>query len=75
MNRDEFGFTGVKIKEQAEAGNRAVLSGLKPNMFLQFGAYPLIANAKVIGANGCSGADGKECVKAGWENTQKRLPQ
>jgi uncharacterized protein GlcG (DUF336 family) len=71
----EFEMPSAKVKELAKSGDRAILSRIKPNMFVQFGAYPLTAHGKIIGAIGYSGGIDEPCAKAGWEYMQKSLPQ
>lgn len=71
----EFDMPSIKVRELAEKGDKEVLKRVKPNMFVQFGAYPLTSKGKLIGAIGYSGGVDEECVKAGWELMQKRLAQ
>ncbi len=71
----EFEMPSIKVKELAKAGDKDVLKRIKPNMFVQFGAYPLTSHGKVIGAIGYSGGVDEPCAKAGWEFMQKQLPK
>ena len=50
-----------------------LLARVKPNMFVQFGAFPITSGGKVIGAIGYSGGDDVACAKAGWKEIQNRL--
>ena len=71
----EFEMPSIKARELAEKGDKEILKRVKPNMFVQFGAYPLTSKGKVIGAIGYSGGADEECAKVGWELIQKRLAQ
>lgn len=71
----EFEMPSIKVKELASKGDPQTLRRIKPNMFVQFGGYPLTSHGKVIGAIGYSGGVDEPCAKAGWEYIQKRLPQ
>lgn len=71
----EFEMPSIKVRELAEKGDPAILKRVKPNMFVQFGAYPLTSKGKVIGAIGYSGGTDEACVKVGWEHMQQRLPK
>jgi uncharacterized protein GlcG (DUF336 family) len=51
----------------------SLLARVKPNMFVQFGGFPITAGGKVIGAIGYSGGDDVACAKVGWEEIQKLL--
>jgi uncharacterized protein GlcG (DUF336 family) len=62
------------------ANDKALLSRLKPNMFVMGGALPIIVNHQTIGAIGVSGAAGMPfghqdelCAAAGLTKIQNRL--
>ena len=70
----QFGMPSIKVKELAQQGDPAILARITPNMFVQFGGYPLISQGRVIGAIGYSGGADEPCAKAGWSYIQDRLP-
>jgi uncharacterized protein GlcG (DUF336 family) len=62
------------------AGDKALLSRIKPNMFVMGGALPIVVNRETIGAIGVSGAAGMPfghqdelCAAAGLIKIQNRL--
>ena len=62
------------------AGDKALLSRIKPNMFVMGGALPIVVNRETIGAIGVSGAAGMPfghqdelCAAAGLLKIQNRL--
>ena len=62
------------------AGDKALLSRIKPNMFVMGGALPIVVNRETIGAIGVSGAAGMPfghqdelCAAAGLTKIQNRL--
>jgi uncharacterized protein GlcG (DUF336 family) len=62
------------------AGDKTLLSRIKPNMFVMGGALPIIVNRETIGAIGVSGAAGMPfghqdelCAAAGLLKIQNRL--
>jgi uncharacterized protein GlcG (DUF336 family) len=69
----EFEMPGIKVRELAQAGDAKVLSRITPNMFVQFGDYPITLKGKVIGAIGYSGGIDEPCAVAGWKEIEKRL--
>jgi uncharacterized protein GlcG (DUF336 family) len=69
----EFEMPGIKVKERALAGDPKILSRITPNMFIQFGDYPITLKGKVIGAIGYSGGIDEPCAIAGWKEIEKRL--
>jgi uncharacterized protein GlcG (DUF336 family) len=69
----EFEMPGIKVKELALAGDPKVLSRITPNMFVQFGGYPITQKGKVIGAIGYSGGIDEPCAIAGLKEIEKRL--
>jgi uncharacterized protein GlcG (DUF336 family) len=69
----EFEMPGIKIKELAMAGDPKILSRITPNMFVQFGGYPITLKGKVIGAIGYSGGIDEPCAIAGLKEIEKRL--
>lgn len=71
----EFEMPSAKVKDLARAGDPAILARIQPNMFVQFGGYPITSKGKVIGAIGYSGGDDEACAMAGLDVIQKRLPQ
>lgn len=61
-------------------GDKALLSRVKPNMFIMGGALPIMVNHETIGAIGVSGAAGvpfghqdEVCAAAGLRKIQNRL--
>jgi uncharacterized protein GlcG (DUF336 family) len=69
----EFEMPGIKVKEMALAGDPKILSRVTPNMFVQFGGYPITQKGKVIGAIGYSGGIDEPCAIAGLKEIEKRL--
>jgi len=68
----EFKMPSADVRD-AIAKDKSLLARVKPNMFVQFGAFPITAGGKVIGAIGYSGGDDVACAKAGWTEIQKML--
>ncbi len=68
----EFKMPSADVRD-AIAKDKTLLARVKPNMFVQFGAFPITSGGKVIGAIGYSGGDDVACAKAGWEEIQKLL--
>ncbi len=69
----EFEMSSAKAADMAKAGDAKVLARIKPSMFVQFGAYPITAKGKVIGAIGYSGGSDEACAMAGLKEIEKRL--
>jgi uncharacterized protein GlcG (DUF336 family) len=69
----EFEMPGIKVKELAMAGDPKILSRITPNMFVQFGGYPITLKGKVIGAIGYSGGIDEPCAIAGLKEIEKQL--
>ena len=68
----EFKMPSADVRD-AIAKDKSLLTRVKPNMFVQFGAFPITAGGKVIGAIGYSGGDDVACAKAGLVEIQKLL--
>jgi uncharacterized protein GlcG (DUF336 family) len=68
----EFKMPSADVRA-AIAKDKTLLARVKPNMFVQFGAFPITSGGKVIGAIGYSGGDDVACAKVGWEEIQKQL--
>jgi uncharacterized protein GlcG (DUF336 family) len=60
----EFKMPSADVRAAIEK-DKSLLARVKPNMFVQFGAFPIVASGKVIGAIGYSGGDDVTCAKAG----------
>jgi uncharacterized protein GlcG (DUF336 family) len=45
----------------------ALLSRVTPNMFVNFGAFPIMSKGQMIGAIGYSGGDDEACARAGLQ--------
>jgi uncharacterized protein GlcG (DUF336 family) len=69
----EFELPGLKVKELAKQGDPKILSRITPNMFVQFGGYPITSKGKVIGAIGYSGGIDEPCAIAGLKEIERRL--
>lgn len=69
----EFNMPGIKVMELAKAGDPKILARITPNMFVQFGGYPITSKGKLIGAIGYSGGIDEPCAIAGWKEIEKRL--
>jgi uncharacterized protein GlcG (DUF336 family) len=69
----EFEMPGIKVMKLAMAGDPKTLSRVTPNMFVQFGSYPITLKGKVIGAIGYSGGLDEPCVIAGLKEIEKQL--
>lgn len=69
----EFAMPGKQVKALAAAGDPAVLKRIRPNMFVQFGSYPITKGGKLIGAIGYSGGLDEPCAIAGWKAIERRL--
>jgi uncharacterized protein GlcG (DUF336 family) len=51
----------------------ALVARVKPNMFVQFGAFPITDGKQIIGAIGYSGGDDEACAKAGLDAIESKL--
>ena len=51
----------------------ALMARVKPNMFVQFGGFPIKSHGKIIGAIGYSGGDDVACAKAGLQEIERKL--
>ena len=71
----EFGKPSIEVMNDAKMGDPETLRRVKPNMFVQFGAYPLRSRGKVIGAIGYSGGIDDPCAKVGADYINVRLPK
>lgn len=68
----EFNMSSAQAREQVPKDS-ALVARVKPNMFVQFGAYPITDGKEVIGAIGYSGGDDEACAKAGLDEIERRL--
>jgi uncharacterized protein GlcG (DUF336 family) len=68
----EFKMPSADVRA-AISKDKALLARVKPNMFVQFGGFPINAGGKVIGAIGYSGGDDVACAKAGLDAIEKLL--
>jgi uncharacterized protein GlcG (DUF336 family) len=68
----EFKMPSSEVRA-AIAKDPALLARVKPNMFVQFGAFPITSGGKVIGAIGYSGGDDVACAEVGWKEIQAKL--
>ena len=69
----EFGMPSDEAKTMVKK-DPMLLDRVRPNMFVQLGAFPLRAHGKVIGAIGYSGGEDIACGQAGWKVMQSHLP-
>jgi uncharacterized protein GlcG (DUF336 family) len=68
----EFKMPSAQAREQVPK-DPALVARVKPNMFVQFGAFPITDGKEVIGAIGYSGGDDEACAKAGLDEIERRL--
>lgn len=68
----EFRMSSAQAREQVPK-DPALVARVKPNMFVQFGAFPILDGKEVIGAIGYSGGDDEACAKAGLDAIERRL--
>jgi uncharacterized protein GlcG (DUF336 family) len=68
----EFKMPSAEVRAAIEK-DKSLLARVKPNMFVQFGGFPIFQNGKVIGAIGYSGGDDVACAKAGLAEMEKQL--
>ena len=59
--------------QQLVSKDPTALARVKPNMFVQFGAYLLKSKGEIIGAIGYSGGDDEACAMAGLKAMESRL--
>jgi len=69
----EFQAPGKQVKQWAVSGDPKILKRITPNMFVQFGSYPITSHGKVIGAIGYSGGLDEPCAIAGFKAIERRL--
>ncbi|HYM34815.1 MAG TPA: heme-binding protein [Steroidobacteraceae bacterium] len=55
------------------AKDKAMAARVTPNMFVMFGAFPIISKGEMIGAIGYSGGDDEACAMAGLKAIQDKL--
>lgn len=67
-----FRAPSARVREMI-AREPALLARVTPNMFVQFGAFPIVSKGEVIGAIGYSGGDDEACALAGVKAIQKLL--
>jgi uncharacterized protein GlcG (DUF336 family) len=68
----EFKMPSAQARETVPSSPE-LLARVKPNMFVQFGAYPILQGKEVIGAIGYSGGDDVTCAKAGLDRIEHLL--
>lgn len=68
----EFKMPSSEVRA-AIAKDPSLLARVKPNMFVQFGAFPITKGGVVIGAIGYSGGDDVACAQVGWKQIQAVL--
>lgn len=68
----EFKISSAQARQQVPH-DPALVSRVRPNMFVQFGAFPITDGKQVIGAIGYSGGDDEACAKAGLEAIESKL--
>jgi uncharacterized protein GlcG (DUF336 family) len=68
----EFKMPSKQARDQVP-NNPALLARVKPNMFVQFGGYPITQGSEVIGAIGYSGGDDEACARAGLDEIAGKL--
>jgi uncharacterized protein GlcG (DUF336 family) len=68
----EFKMPSADVRAAIEK-DKSLLARVKPNMFVQFGAFPIVQKGKVIGAIGYSGGDDVACAKAGLAEMERQL--
>jgi len=55
------------------ASEPAIAARIAPNMFVMFGAFPIVSKGQVIGAIGYSGGDDEACARAGLRAIEGKL--
>jgi uncharacterized protein GlcG (DUF336 family) len=68
----EFKMPSSEVRE-AISHDGTLMVRVKPYMFVQFGAFPIVAGGVVIGAIGYSGGDDVVCAKAGLDWIESKL--
>lgn len=68
----EFKMPSADVRAAIDK-DKSLLARVKPNMFVQFGGFPIVQNGKVIGAIGYSGGDDVACAKAGLTEMNRLL--
>ena len=68
----EFKISSAQARDQVPK-DPALVARVKPNMFVQFGAFPITDGKQVIGAIGYSGGDDDACAKAGLDAIESKL--
>jgi uncharacterized protein GlcG (DUF336 family) len=68
----EFKMPSADVRAAIEK-DKSLMARVKPNMFVQFGAFPIVEKGKVIGAIGYSGGDDVACAKAGLAEMERQL--
>jgi len=53
--------------------DKAMAARVTPNMFVMFGAFPIVSKGEMIGAIGYSGGDDEACAMAGLKAIQEKL--
>jgi glc operon protein GlcG len=69
-----FNMPSANVKASIDA-NPALLAKVTPAMFVQFGAYPIVMEGRLIGAIGYSGGDDEACAAAGLKAIAPKLMQ
>jgi len=68
----EFKMSSAQARQQVPK-DPVLVARVKPNMFVQFGAFPITNGNQVIGAIGYSGGDDEACAKAGLDAIESKL--
>ncbi len=68
----EFKMPSADVRAAIEK-DKSLLARVKPNMFVQFGAFPILQHGKVIGAIGYSGGDDVACARVGLAEMERQL--
>jgi uncharacterized protein GlcG (DUF336 family) len=68
----EFKMSSAQARLQVPK-EPALVARVKPNMFVQFGAFPITDGKQIIGAIGYSGGDDEACAKAGLDAIESKL--
>jgi len=53
--------------------DKAMAARITPNMFVMWGAFPIVSKGVVIGAIGYSGGDDEACAKVGLKAIEEKL--
>lgn len=68
----KFKMSSAKVLEIV-AKDKEMAARVTPNMFVMFGAFPIMSKGEMIGAIGYSGGDDEACAMAGLKAIQDKL--